>query len=82
MAVSTGGERMEFKLIRDGFKNYLQIENVEVKEEQYETQMVLQNNLPYFLKLEIRGINEDKKYCYQVNSKQSLRRILDLKTMG
>ena len=63
MAVSTGGERMEFKLIRDGFKNYLQIENVEVKEEQYETQMVLQNNLPYFLKLEIRGINQVKGDC-------------------
>ena len=74
-------ERMEFKLIRDGFRNYLQIENMEVKEEQYETQMMLQNDLSGFLKLEIRGINQDKKYCYCVNSKQSLKRVLDLKVM-
>lgn len=73
---------MEFNLIRDGFRNYLQIENVEVREEQYETQMLLQNDLPYFLKLEIRGINQDRKYCYGINSKQSLRRILDFKVLG
>ncbi|MBQ4521446.1 MAG: FHA domain-containing protein [Lachnospiraceae bacterium] len=73
---------MEFKLVRDGFRNYLQIENVEVQEEQYETQMMLQNDLSYFLKLEIRGINQDRKYCYCVNSKQSLKRVLDLKAIG
>ena len=73
---------MEFKLVRDGFRNYLQIENVTVQEEQYETQMMLQNDLSYFLKLEIRGINQDRKYCYCVNSKQSLKRVLDLKAIG
>lgn len=72
---------MEFKLIRDGFRNYLQVEGIEVKEEQYETQMLLKNDLSHFLKLEIRGINQNRSYCYCVNSKQSLRRVLDLKAM-
>ncbi|MBQ3513412.1 MAG: FHA domain-containing protein [Lachnospiraceae bacterium] len=73
---------MEFKLVRDGFRNYLQVEDIEVQEEQYETQMLLQNDLSYFLKLEIQGINQDRKYCYCINSKQSLKRILDLKAIG
>lgn len=72
---------MEFKLVRDGFRNYIQVEDIDVREEQYETQMMLQNDLSYFLKLEIRGINQDRKYCYCINSKQSLRRILNLKAI-
>ena len=73
---------MEVKLVRDGFRNYLLIEEIEVKEEQYETQMMLQNDLSYFLKLEIRGINQERKYCYCINSKQSLKRVLELKNIG
>jgi hypothetical protein len=79
--MDTRSESVELKLVRDGFRNYLQIDQIEVREEQYETQMMLQNDLSYFLKLEIRGINQERKYCYCINSKQSLKRVLELKTI-
>lgn len=67
---------------REMKKNYLMIEAEERKDQRFETKMLVGNTIEGLLKLRVRKTDSRCQFCYEITSKQPLKRLLETKEMG
>lgn len=53
-----------------------------IEEKDYRVRMVLENNINGLLPMTYRQTNKESSFCYEINSLQSLERVLEKKELG
>lgn len=67
---------------REMKKNYLMIEAEELKDQRFEARMLVGNTIDGLLKFRIRRMDNSCQFCYEITSKQPLKRLLETRTVG
>lgn len=74
-------EKLKVSYHRELKKNYLMIEAGERKDQGFETKMLIGNAIEGLLKFRIRKTDSSCQFCYEITSKQPLKRLLETRTM-
>lgn len=72
-------EGLKVQYLREMRQNYLMIEASEFHDQGYETKMMIGNTIEGLLKFRIKKTDNQCKFCYEITSKQPLRRLLDVR---
>lgn len=67
---------------REMKNNYLMIEAEELEEQRFEAKMLIGNTIDGLLKFRIRRTDNNCQFCYEITSKQPLKRLLETRTIG
>jgi len=73
---------LEVSYHREMKKNYLMIAVEEAKEQSFETRMLIGNTIEGLLKFRVRKTDGCCQFCYEITSKQPLKRYVEIKSMG
>lgn len=73
---------MVFSYKRNLNHNYMIIEEKGIATDNYEIKMIMQNEIPCFLPVSIRYQNGEAAICYEISSKQPMRRIFENTEIG
>lgn len=72
---------MEISYHREMKKNYLMIAVEESREQGFEAKMLIGNTIDGLLKFRIRKTDNRSQFCYEITSRQPLKRFLETKTI-
>lgn len=75
------GIKMEFKIKKEGSEKYISIEKVKENENNYQLEMVSNNQIKGLLNIKIQYINNEKEILYDITSMNSLSKIFERKLM-
>ena len=67
---------------REMKNNYLMIEAEELEDQRFEAKMLVGNTIDGLLKFRIRKTDNNCQFCYEITSKQPLKRLLETRTIG
>ncbi len=67
---------------REMKKNYLMIDAGEPENQRFETKMLIGNAIDGLLKFRIRKTDGSSQFCYEITSRQPLKRLLESRTIG
>lgn len=73
---------MEISYHREMKNNYLMIEVEESREQGFETKMLVGNTIEGLLKFRVRKTDNHCRFCYEITSKQPLKRFLETRELG
>ena len=76
------GERLNVSYHREMKKNYLMIEEEESGNQRFEAKMLIGNTIEGLLRFRIRKMDGISRFCYEITSKQPLKRLLETRTIG
>lgn len=73
---------MEISYHREMKNNYLMIEVEESREQGFEAKMLVGNTIEGLLKFRVRKTDNHCQFCYEITSKQPLKRFLETREIG
>lgn len=75
-------EPLKVSYHREMKKNYLMIEGEAFGNQRFETKMLIGNTIDGLLKFRIRKTDGISQFCYEITSKQPLKRLLETRSIG